>query len=177
MDILISANLERLLYHTSGNDEALINDLMSRLAKDGVYKISDEMLSAIREHFDAGFADEAEVRHTIQSQCKEYNYLLDTHTAVAVNVYYAYVKRTGDDIPTVIDSTASPFKFPKSVYSAVFDGAEVTMDEFETVEEINKVLGAEIPEPIKALKNKKVRFTDVCSKEDMSEMVFKLLKI
>ncbi len=177
MDILISSNLERLLYHISGNDDTLVKELMSQLNECGVYKVSEEMLGEIRHYFDAGFADEYQVRKTIQTQFNDYKCLLDPHTAVAVNVYYSYVKRTDDDVPTVIDSTASPFKFPKSVYSAVFDGTEVKMTEFETIDEINEVLGVEIPEPIKALKNKKVRFTNVCSKEDMSEMVFNLLNL
>lgn len=173
MDILISSNLERLLYHISGNDDSLIGDLMNKLANDGKYFVNDTMLSAIKADFAAGFADEASVKNTI----KKYKYLLDPHTAVAVKVYEDYVNNTGDDIPTVIDSTASPYKFPKSVYSALFDGKDFDGDEFETLEELSRVSETEAPAPIKALKNKPVRFKEVCRKDNMSEMVFKLLKL
>ena len=108
---------------------------------------------------------------------ERFDYLCDTHTAVAVKVYEDYVKQSGDDIPTVIDSTASPYKFSKSVLSAISDDINIVSDEFKTVDELNSKTGAEVPKPLKALKDKEVRFKDVCSKENMSEMVFKLLNI
>ena len=173
MDILISSNLERLLYHISGEDDALIASLMKSLSESGKYTVSKAMLDSIQADFAAGFADENAVNKTIQA----YQYLMDTHTAVAVSVYENYVSATGDDVPTVIDSTASPYKFPKSVYAAKFDGAVFSDDEFAVVEELNAVTGAEIPASLKALKTKPVRFTEVCDKENMSEMVFKLLNL
>lgn len=177
MDILISSNLERLLYHISGENAQLINGLMGSLSKDGVYEISNEMLGKIKEIFDAGFADEKGVFETINKQFESFSYLCDTHTAVAIKVYEDYVKNTGDDIPTVIDSTASPYKFSKSVLSAISGDLGDINDEFMTVDELNKKTGAEVPAPLKALKDKQVRFNEVCSKENMSEMVFKLLNI
>ena len=176
MDILISSNLERLLYHMSGCDSKLVNELMSALAKNGEYEVSKTLIDEIQTTFDAGCCDEQSVNDTIKTNFDENGYLLDTHTAVAVKVYEDYVKQTGDDIPTVIDSTASPYKFSKSVLTAV-TGREQTLDEFAMVEELNKITGADVPASLKALKDKSVRFSNVCDKENMSEMVFKLLNL
>ena len=176
MDILISSNLERLLYHMSGCDSQLVNELMSSLAENGEYEVSKTLIDEIQTTFDAGCCDEQSVNDTIKTNFDENGYLLDTHTAVAVKVYEDYVKQTGDDIPTVIDSTASPYKFSKSVLTAV-TGREQTLDEFSMVEELNKITGADVPASLKALKDKSVRFSNVCDKENMSEMVFKLLNL
>ena len=177
MDILISSNLERLLYHMSGEDDSLVNDLMNALSTDGKYKVSKTLIESIQEVFDAGCCDEASVDSTIKEHFEKYNYLCDTHTAVAVNVYDEYVARTGDDIPTVIDSTASPYKFSKSVLTAILDGKKLDLDEFDMVGELNRISGVDVPKPLKSLKDKAIRFDNVCDKENMSEMVFKLLKL
>ncbi len=177
MDILISSNLERLLYHMSGGDDKLVASLMKELGEKGKYTVSDKLIYAIQECFDAGFASEACVNATIKSHFEKYNYLCDTHTAVAVKVYDEYVAATGDDLPTVIDSTASPYKFSSSVLNAVLGGIVPDLNEFEMVDELNKVTGVDVPAPLASLKNKQVRFTDVCSKENMSQMVFKLLEL
>lgn len=177
MDILISSNLERLLYHLSGNDDALIKDLMRRLSENGVYTVSKSLLAEIQKHFSAGFAEESEVNETIKAYFDQFGYLCDTHTAVALKVYGDYVKNTGDDIPTVIDSTASPYKFSRSVLSAVTGGNLPDADEFEMVNELYKTTGSAVPAPLASLKDKAVRFDHVCTKEDMGEMVFKLLGI
>ena len=177
MDILISSNLERLLYHMSGEDDKLVCELMSALAKDGKYEVSKTLIDNIQTIFDAGYCDESSVDATIKEQFDNYHYLCDTHTAVAVKVYENYVATTGDDIVTVIDSTASPYKFSKSVLTAVLGGKTPDLDEFDMVDELNAKTGADIPTPLKALKDKKVRFTNVCDKENMSDMVFKLLEL
>lgn len=177
MDILISSNLERLLYHMSGEDDKLVCELMSALAKDGKYEVSKTLIDNIQTIFDAGYCDESSVDATIKEQFDNYHYLCDTHTAVAVKVYENYVATTGDDIVTVIDSTASPYKFSKSVLTAVLGGKTPDLDEFDMVDELNAKTGADIPAPLKALKDKKVRFTNVCDKENMSDMVFKLLEL
>ena len=177
MDILISSNLERLLYHMSGEDDKLVAELMSKLSADGKYTVSAELIGKIQSVFDAGFTAEDSVDATIKEHFDKYGYLCDTHTAVAVKVYDEYVKTTGDDIPTVIDSTASPYKFSASVLSAVTGGNAPELNEFEMVDELNRVTSATVPTPLASLKDKKVRFTDVCSKEDMSRMVFKLLNL
>ena len=108
---------------------------------------------------------------TIKSHFDKYHYLCDTHTAVAVKVYDEYVKATGDDIPTVIDSTASPYKFSASVLNAVLAGKAPKLDEFAMVDELHKFTGADIPKPLASLKDKSIRF------ENMSQMVFKLLNL
>lgn len=177
MDILISSNLERLLYHMSGENDTLVADLMNKLSADGKYTVSEELIAEIQKTFDAGFTSESNVDETIKAHFDKYNYLCDTHTAVAVKVYDEYVERTGDDIPTVIDSTASPYKFSKSVLTAVLGGNTPELDEFEMVDELNKVTGADVPIPLASLKNKEVRFNNVCDKEDMSKMVFSLLNL
>lgn len=177
MDILISSNLERLLYHMSGENDILVSKLMNKLSKDGKYTVSPELIDEIQKTFDAGFTAENDVDETIKSHFEKYNYLCDTHTAVAVKVYDEYVKRTGDDIPTVIDSTASPYKFSSSVLNAVLGGETSELDEFEMVNELNKITGAVVPAPLASLKNKEVRFNNVCDKTDMSEMVFSLLDL
>lgn len=177
MDILISSNLERLLYHMSGNNDSLVADLMKQLSENGKYTVSDDLIGKIQNTFDAGFTSETDVDETIKNHFDKYNYLCDTHTAVAVKVYDEYAARTGDDIPTVIDSTASPYKFSKSVLSAVSGGNTPELDEFSMVDELNRVTKAEVPAPLASLKEKTVRFNNVCDKENMSEMVFKLLNL
>lgn len=176
MDILISSNLERLLYHLSGEDDKLVSELMKELNKDGKYTVSEELKATVQKYFAGGYCDENNVKDTVKNHFEKYNYLCDTHTAVAVKVYEDYVKQTGDDIVTVIDSTASPYKFSASVLNAV-NGENNELDEFEMVEELNRVTSVDIPAPLASLKDKKVRFTEVCNKEDMSEIVFKLLKL
>ena len=176
MDILISSNLERLLYHLSDENDKLVSDLMTALVNDGKYKISEELHSNIKEYFAGGYCSEETVFNTIKTQFTNYNYLIDTHTSVAVSVYLDYVKKTCDDIPSVIDSTASPYKFSKSVLSSVL-GSTPQSDEFEMVNELNKITGVEVPSPLRNLKDKTVRFNDVCNRENMSEMVFRLLKL
>lgn len=177
MDILISSNLERLLYHMSGDDDKLICDLMNRLSANGKYTVSSDVMEKIQQMFDAGYTAEDKVDETIKYQFDNYGYLCDTHTAVAVSVYDEYVKNSGDDIPTVIDSTASPYKFSASVLNAITDEDLDGLDEFDMVRELNRITGVEVPAPIASLKDKKVRFTDVCDREDMSNMVFKLLDL
>ena len=155
----------------------MIRDLMSGLAENGKYTVPDAMLSAIQAEFDAGYTDEKTVDETIKEHFEKYHYLCDTHTAVAVKVYDEYVKRTGDATPSVIDSTASPYKFSKSVLNAIECGKAPALDEFDMVEELHRVSGADVPESLASLKNKTVRFKEVCNKEDMSRMVFKLLNL
>ena len=176
MDILISSNLERLLYHMASDDSEAVKSLMAQLSKKGEYSVSTELINAIKAEFDAGFCSEEAVNETIKMHFEKYSYLPDTHTSVALKVYGDYVKRTGDDIPTVIDSTASPYKFSKSVLFAI-EGKESELDEFSMVTKLNEVTHVEVPAPIGALKEKSVRFKDICEKENMSEMVFKLLNL
>ena len=177
MDILISSNLERLLYHMSGESDAAVRGWMTQLAENGKYTVEPEVMAKIQNEFAAGYCDEAAVADTIHKTYTNQNYLCDTHTAVAVKVYRDYVAQTGDDLPTVIDSTASPYKFSKSVLTAVLEGNTPQLDEFDMVEELHRVTGAAVPAPLAALKDKAVRFTQVCDRENMSQMVFQLLNL
>ena len=175
MDILISSNLERLLYHMSGESDAAVRGWMTQLAENGKYTVEPEVMAKIQNEFAAGYCDEAAVADTIHKTYTDQNYLCDTHTAVAVKGYY--VAQTGDDLPTVIDSTASPYKFSKSVLTAVLEGNTPQLDEFDMVEELHRITGAAVPAPLAALKDKAVRFTQVCDRENMSQMVFQLLNL
>ena len=177
MDILISSNLERLLYHMSGESDAAVRGWMTQLVENGKYTVEPEVMAKIQNEFAAGYCDEAAVADTIHKTYTDQNYLCDTHTAVAVKVYRDYVAQTGDDLPTVIDSTASPYKFSKSVLTAVLEGKTPQLDEFDMVEELHRVTGAAVPAPLAALKDKAVRFTQVCDRENMSQMVFQLLNL
>lgn len=177
MDILISSNLERLLYLLSGENADRVGAYMEQLSAQGKYTVSADIFEKIKENFAAGFCDDEHVDAAIKSLFGRENYLCDTHTAVAVNVYEAYVKETGDDLPTVIDSTASPYKFSASVLRALCDGKTDASDEFGMVQELCKATGCGIPNPLASLEGKQVRFTQVCDRKDMCEMVFKLLKI
>ena len=169
MDILISSNLERLLYHVSGADFNMVKELMDALKVDGKYKVSDELKEKISNLFAAGYCDEQNTQATIKSLYETYSYLCDTHTAVAVSVYNDYVKETADNTKTIIASTASAYKFPYSVLSCIANADG--MSDFEMLEKLSTVTKTEIPESIVALKEKNVRFNTVISKEDMSSFI------
>lgn len=177
MDILISSNLERLLYHLSGSDSEKVRELYKSLADTGEFTVDGEILGKIKELFAAGSCDDAATKETIAHVFKNEHYLCDTHTAVAVNVYEKYAADTGDTTPNVIASTASPFKFSKAVLEAVGGTDAVPSDEFETVDALEKLTGTSAPQQLKALKNAEVRFTGVVKKDEMESAVYKLLGI
>ena len=127
------------------------------------------------ELFFGGCCDDNDTLKTINDLFNEYGYLCDTHTAVAMNVYKQYVEKTGDDIPTVIASTASPYKFANSVLLAVSD--EKGESEFDTVRVLSDVTKTEIPTPIKALETATVRFKEIREKDDMLNAVYSALNI
>ncbi len=177
MDILISSNLERFLYEISGKDDRLIADLMKRLNEEGIYEISDDMKRKVSEHFFGGFCNDEETKETIRDTFEKYGYLIDTHTAVAKNVYDQYQKKTGDRTVTVIASTASPFKFAPSVLDAVKEGYDKDVDEFRLLQELSEISGLKIPKSLAALQEKERRFSDVFDKQDMIEAVSGFLNI
>ncbi len=176
MDILISSNLERLLFALSGQDAQATAKLMQQLSETGKYEISEKMQKAISEMFAAGYCDDDDTKRTIRKIFEEYNYLCDTHTAVAVNVYASYKMKTGDDTKTVIASTANPYKFSNSVLSAVEKYIK-SEDEFSMVEELHEKTGAPVPPQLATLKGKTPRFNKVTAKEDMAAVVFEMLGI
>lgn len=177
MDILISSNLERLLYMLCGRNSDTINGWFSELAKNGKYTVSDDVKAKIKEVFSAGCCDDDATKTAIGETYSEYNYLCDTHTAVAVNVCNAYMEKTGDKTPVIVASTASPFKFSKAVLSAVEKDGKDYEDEFSTVAALENISSLKAPEQLSALKGKEVRFTKVADKEDMAKVVFDMLGI
>ena len=175
MDILISSNLERMLFELSACDDKAVAKMQADLAKDGVFKVTDEIKAKMSELFYGGCCDDAEPLATIGDMFKKYGYLCDTHTAVAVGVYKKYKTETGDERPAVIASTASPYKFADSVLTAVTD--KKTDSEFGNVRLLSEVTSTEIPAPIKALENAEVRFKEVCEKDKMLDAVYAALEI
>lgn len=168
MDILISSNLERLLFYLSDFDDCLISGYMNELSKLGKYEVNSSIKSKIKEFFACGYADEEETEKTISDTFKKYGYVIDTHTAVAVSVYNKYKETTDDSTPTVIASTANPFKFNKAVISAIDPDVDFSSkDEFELLDILSEKGSIQIPENLSCLKNKEVRFTAVCDKDDM----------
>ena len=176
MDILISSNLERLLYILCGRDSAVINDWFTQLKENGRYEVSDDVRSQIQSLFVAGCCDDVKTKETISRIYKDFGYLADTHTAVALDVCDSYIAKTGDTTPVVVASTASPFKFSKAVLSAV-EGEKEYADEFSTVNALEEISSLKAPEQLSALKGKEVRFTKVTSKENMADVVFEMLGI
>lgn len=176
MDILISSNLERLLFLLDGEDDAKVRTWMKQLSETGKYTVSDEVFAKIRENFAAGFADDDKTFATIKSTYEDDKYLCDTHTGVAVAVYNDYTAKTGDQTPTVIASTASPYKFPKAVLTAL-NGSAPDINEFDMADELSRQTGTTVPPQLANLKDKKVRFTNVCEIKDMEQQVYDLLKI
>ena len=176
MDILISSNLERLLFHLCGENDEIIREWMGKLSADGKYEVSEEVKALIDDLFDAGCCDDEQTADTISATYKD-GYLCDTHTAVAVKVYEEYVKATEDKTETVIASTANPYKFSAAVLKAVKGEVPVDADEFEQVELLKMATGEECPEQLATLKGKTPRFTDCCEKQDMIDMVYRMLGI
>ena len=177
MDILISSNLERLLYHLTGNDDAKVAEYMKSLSETGKYTVDDSVKAKLDELFFGGSCDDKGTQATIKKTYDEEHYLCDTHTAVAVNVYEQYVEKTGDKAtPAIIASTASPYKFAKNVLGSIAPEA-VSNDEFATVKELSKLTGTEVPKPLAELENAEVRFTTTCAADEMKDVVLKALGI
>lgn len=174
MDILISSNLERLLFHMSDENDSLIRTWMYELAETGRYKVSEEVFEKISDIFSAGCADDRETGATIKETYEKYGYLADTHTSVAIAVYRDYVKATGDKTPTVIASTASPYKFSKSVLEGL-TGETPDMEEVDMSAVLEEKTGTRIPAPLSGLKDKKIRFAGVSEFSDMEKQVYKML--
>ena len=174
MDILISSNLERLLYSMSGSENVCA--WMKSLAENGRYEVDAATLEAIKADFAAGCCDDDETKATIAEVFKSKDYLCDTHTAVAVKVYNDYKAASGDATPCVIASTASPFKFSAAVLEAV-EGKNEALDEFAMVERLAEVTKKSCPEQLANLRDKAVRFDGCCSKDSMEQVVFDMLGV
>ncbi len=178
MDILVSSNLERLLYDLTREDSAKVAGWMKELSSAGKYQVDEKVLNELHEIFYAGFCDDESTKATIKEIHHTENYLCDTHTAVAVNVYHQYVNDTNDiETPTIVVSTASPYKFADSVLSSIEKGYSQNMSEFKKVEELSAITGTPIPAPIATLESKPVRFNNSCTKGTMGEIVLKMADI
>ncbi|MCR5557566.1 MAG: threonine synthase [Butyrivibrio sp.] len=173
MDILISSNLERLIYHIAGNNAEKDAEYMAQLAGAGKYEITEEMRSKLTDFF-GGYATEEETFATIKNVFEKTGYLMDTHTAVASSVYSKYVEKTGDKTVTVIASTASPFKFTRSVMNALGKGDD-SKDDFALADELSVVSGVEIPEAVTSIRTAEIRHKTVVDKSEMQKAVLDFL--
>ena len=173
MDILISSNLERLIYWIAGNDAEKNKELMNALTTDGKYEISSDMRDKLKDFY-ANYATEEETAKRIKALYENTGYILDTHTAVASVVYEKYQKDTKDPVKTVIASTASPFKFTRSVMDAI-DQKYDAMSDFELVDELSKIGNIAVPKAIEEIRTAPVVHDNVCDKTEMKETVKKFL--
>lgn len=172
MDILISSNLERLLFHLSGQDDVLIKGLMEQLSEEGYYELENLHL----DDFKAYYSSEEEISYSINRVFQQCNYLMDPHTAVAHNAYEKYRLETSDNTKTVIISTASPFKFGESVASSI--GIDISnYDEFQILVELGKKTNTNIPKGILDLKDKRILHKNSCNKEDVKKVIKRYLKV
>ncbi|MBQ8415617.1 MAG: threonine synthase [Clostridia bacterium] len=173
MDILISSNLERLLYFVAGSEKTA--GYMESLKKTGCYTVDDDILAKIQQDFVGYFADEEATAKEIATTYAENGYLPDTHTAVAICAARAYVKDTKNTLPMVIASTASPYKFANNVYRSV-TGQEPTSD-LDALDQLSAATKTEIPYPLAGLAERKIRFTETVTKDQMANAVLSYLKI
>lgn len=176
MDILISSNLERLIYRIAGNDAEKNTALMKSLSTSGKYEITPEMRAQLEEFY-GNYTSEAETAETIRDLYEKTGYIIDTHTAVATGVYKKYKEDTKDtETKTVIASTASPFKFTRSVMNAI-DSKYDSMGDFELVDELSKIGNVKVPQAIEDIRSAEVRHKTVCEVEEMPTVVKQFLGI
>ena len=175
MDILISSNLERLIYRIAGNDPAKNKELMAALSQGGSYTITEEMREQLRDFY-GNYASELETAQTIHDLYESTGYVIDTHTAVASCVYQKYKEATKDDKVTVIASTASPYKFTRSVMNAI-DSKYDAMGDFELVDRLSEISGVDVPRAIEEIRTAPVLHDHVCDKTQMKQTVKDFLGI
>ena len=175
MDILISSNLERLIYKIAGNDASKNTELMNGLKNEGKYEITDAMKAELTDFY-GNYATEEETAKIIKDTYEKTGYVMDTHTAVAACVYKKYINETGDDKVTVIASTASPFKFTRSVMDAI-DPKYDTLSDFELVDELSKIANVKVPNAIEEIRNAEVRHNNLVEVDGMKDIVKKFLDI
>ena len=173
MDILISSNLERLIFRIAGDDAKNTAEMMDALKTTGKYTITDEMKAKLAD-FTGGWASEEDTAKEIKRVFDETGYVMDTHTAVASSVYHTYKEKTNDDTKTIIASTASPYKFGTSVMSAI-DKKYEGMDDFALIDELCKTSGVKIPNAVEEIRTAPVLHDTVCETEDMQKTVEKIL--
>ena len=172
MDILVSSNLERLLYLLSGCDCNLVAGLMKQLNTEGFYTVPEQLQAAISKEFWAGCCGDEDAAKTIGKVWESHHYLCDPHTACGWAVAENYVTQTGDHRPMVVLSTASPYKFPAAVLEAI--GGDLTGDEFDQMERLSAISGVAIPKNLANLREKEERHTGVIDKDEMLNFVLNL---
>ena len=176
MDILISSNLERLIYRIAGNDAKKNAELMASLSGNGKYEITAEMKAQLADFY-GNYTSEQETAAVIKKLYEDTGYIIDTHTAVASGVYDKYKKETGDtETKAIIASTASPFKFTRSVMNAI-DAKYDKMSDFELVDELSKLGNVAVPQAIEDIRSAAVLHDTVCEVEEMPEVVKKFLGV
>lgn len=175
MDILISSNLERLIYRICGDDAQKNAALMNALKEKGEYEITPEMREKLTD-FVGGYASEEECFAMIKALYDEFGYVIDTHTAVAAAAYKKYRKETNDQTKTIIASTASPYKFTRSVMKAI-DRKYDSMEDFALVDELSKLSNTSVPKAIEEIRTAPVLHDTICEKDEMKEVVKKFLGI
>ena len=175
MDILISSNLERLIYRIAGNDANKNAQLMASLAKDGKYTVTPEMKEKLSDFY-GNYTSEKETAEVIKKLYEDTGYIIDTHTAVAAAVYNKYKADTNDDTKTVIASTASPYKFTRSVMEAI-DPKYAAMGDFELVDKLSELAKVKVPNAIEEIRTAPVLHNTVCEVNEMTDEVKKFLGI
>ncbi len=173
MDILISSNLERLIYHIAGNDAQKNKALMQQLSTNGMYEITEEMKKGLSD-FVSGYASEEETAVAIRRLYEKTGYVVDTHTGVAASVYYGYKESAKDNTKTVIASTASPFKFSRSVMDAIRD-QKCEEEDFALIDALSEVANVKVPMAIEEIRTAPIRHNTVCETENMQVEVRKIL--
>ena len=174
MDILISSNLERMLFELSGRDDRLVREYMSQLAEYGSYRVDSAIRTKLKREFSAGYCDDQQTKAMISRMWNERNYLIDPHTAVAFHVLEEYREETGDPTPAVVVSTASPFKFCNSVLDAL--GVKQHKAGLEILDQLTEVTGVPTPTPLARLKKCRRRFEGAVDKAAMKGSVLDFLK-
>lgn len=172
MDILVSSNLERLVYMMA-HDSQKVKSYMDDLNQNGVYEISSDLLEKIQDVFKAGWLNEDEVLDTIKTCFEQTGYLLDTHTAIGYGVYKEYQKASGDETKTIILATASPYKFADSVYKALTDQS---LSEYQAIEAVYEKTGVDIPKPLVQLDQKEILHQKVIDKDDIIHEISQKIK-
>jgi len=174
MDILISSNLERMLFELSGRDDRLVREYMSQLAEYGSYRVDSAIRTKLKKEFSAGYCDDQQTKDMIAGMWNERSYLIDPHTAVAFHVLEEYREETGDDTVTIAVSTASPFKFCDSVLDAL--GVKEKKSGLEILDQLTETTGVPTPAPLVRLKKRRRRFDSVVDKAAMKGCVLDFLK-
>lgn len=167
MDILVSSNLERLVWFMCG-DGNRVREYMNKLNQDGIYEVDQNVLVKIQEQFKAGYLDENQVLATIKACYNETGYLLDTHTAVGYGVLKEYQAKTNDHTKTVLLATASPYKFPESVYQAIY-GEE--LDVYSAIDKLNEKTGVMVPKPLQGIKDREILHKKKIDKSEIIDFI------